>query len=62
LVAKKFQKFDYLGCLQILHQIKSSSILCAHYDGREAFELEGSEESCLDSTALQTRWGRWKGL
>ncbi len=27
--------------------------LCAYYDGREVFELEGSEESCLDSTILK---------
>jgi hypothetical protein len=27
--------------------------LCAYYDGREVFELEGSEERCLDNTILK---------
>jgi hypothetical protein len=60
---KKFQKFNYLdsytSCaksnpLRTLKQIKGvHNLLCAYHAGREVFEQEGSEESCLASTTLK---------
>jgi len=43
--------------LRTIKQIKGvqdwHNLLCACCAGREVFELEGSEESCLDSTILK---------
>ncbi len=51
------KKFNSLGFLQYIKQIKCvqdlHNILCAYYDGCEVFELEGGEQSCLDSTILK---------